>query len=319
MHRILVIRSGALGDFILTLPAIRALREAAPEAHIELAGRPATLEIAHRRYYADAVVSIDRADFAPLFAPEGEPSSEIVAYLTGFDPILSYLPDRDGLFAMNLKCLGVRRLLSCDPVPPPDETRHIADRLAAPVERLGAPVRDPVPRLFPGEQDRRDADAFLHAHSVSDAFFVLHPGSGGTRKCWPPDRFARVADNIARQTGARIILSAGPADDQTIAQTVSVTKTSPVVAHDLPLPVLAALLSRCRACLGNDSGVTHLAAASGAPVVALFGPTDPRVWGPRGDRVRIIQGSPDLPPDRRLESIPTETVVHTLLEAGVWR
>jgi heptosyltransferase-2 len=316
MRRILVIRSGALGDFVLTLPAIRALREAAPRAHVEVVGRTATLEIARGRYYADAIRSIDRADFAPLFAPEGEASPEVVAYLTGFDLILSYLPDRDEVFRQNLERIGVRRLACGDPVPAPDEVRHIVDRLAEPVEAAGIPVKDRTPRVFPNEEDGKEAEAFLKGRGISesDPFVVIHPGSGGARKCWPAERFARVADEVRRTTGARVVVPQGPADEQVVAQMVSEMAVAPVVARGLPLPVLAGALARCRAYLGNDSGVTHLGAASGAPVVALFGPTDPRVWGPRGGRVRVVQGDAKLPPEQRLEAIREEEVIRAVRE-----
>lgn len=310
MRRILIIRSGALGDFVLTLPAIRALREAAPRAHVEIVGQTSVVSVAHGRYYADAVRSIDRADFAPLFAPEGAPSPEVAAYLTGFDLILSYLPDRDGLFRRNLERIGVRRLVSGDPIPAPGETRHIVDRLLGPVEAAGIPVRDRVPRLFPSEADMREAEAFLR--EVSAPFFAVHPGSGGARKCWPPGRFARVAEAMARATGARVVVPCGPADEQVVARMISEMRVAPVLARHLPLPVLAGVLARCRAYLGNDSGVTHLGAASGAPVVALFGPTDPRVWGPRGERVRIVQGDAELPEEQRLEAIRVEEVIQAV-------
>ncbi len=316
MCRILVIRSGALGDFVLTLPAIRALREAAPRAHIEIVGRTATLEVARGRYYADAVRSIDRADFAPLFAPGGEASPEVIAYLTGFDLILSYLPDRDGLFRRNLERVGVRRLVCGDPVPAPDEGRHIVDRLAEPVEGAGIPVRDRSPRVFLTEEDGWTAEAFLKGCGISesDLFVVIHPGSGGARKCWPAERFARVAEVVAQTTGARVVVPCGPADEQVVEQMASEMAVAPVVARGLPLPVLAGALARCRAYLGNDSGVTHLSAASGAPVVALFGPTDPRVWGPRGERVRVVQGNAELPEERRLEAIEEEEVIRAVKE-----
>ncbi len=310
MRRILIIRSGALGDFVLTLPVLRALREAAPEAHVEVVGRPATLEVAHGRYYADAIRSIDRADFAPLFAPEGEPSPEVGAYLVAFDLILSYLPDRDGLFRKNLERVGVRRLICGDPIPGPGETRHIVDRLAEPVEQEGIPVRDRVPRLFLNEADRRRAEAFLEASGVSAPFYAVHPGSGGARKRWPPGRFARVAEAM----DVPVVVPCGPADEEVVARMISEMRVAPVVARHLPLPVLAGVLARCQVYLGNDSGVTHLSAASGAPVVALFGPTDSRVWGPKGGRVRILQGDAELPEEQRLEAIEVEEVVRAVRE-----
>ena len=314
--RILVIRSGALGDFILTLPAIRALREAWPEARLDIIGKPAVVELAHGRYYADAVRSIDRADLIPLFTPDPRPSPELAAYLRGLDLLLSYLPDRDGLFLRNLEKVGVKRIVFGNALPADGEDMHITDQLSEPVEGIGIAVRDRVPRVFLSAEDNQKAEEFLVAEGIrgSDLLFAVHPGSGGARKCWAPDRFAKVADEVGRATGAKVLIPCGPADEQAVAGMVPAMSFAPAVARDLPLPVLGALLARCGAYLGNDSGVTHLAAATGASAVALFGPTDPRVWGPRGENVRVLQGNPSLAGEQRLESISVEQVFQVVRE-----
>ena len=317
--RALIIRSGSLGDFILTLPAIQALREACPGAHIEIIGRPSVIEIAHKRHYADEIRSVDRSDFAPLFAQDGEPSREVAAYLAGFDMLLSYLPDRDRVFQRSIQRIGIQRLLWGGVGPGAKNGRHVVDILSEPVSNAGIAVRDRTPRLYTNNDDHREAESFLVGNGIgaSDPFFVVHPGSGGSRKCWFPHRFAQTADELARETGSKVVVPTGPADDDATERMVSAMETKPVVAGGLSLPVLSGLIGRCRAYIGNDSGVSHLAAASGAPVVALFGPTDPRVWGPRGSRVRIVQGDPDLVPERRLMGVRTEEVVRAVLE--VWK
>jgi heptosyltransferase-3 len=108
--------------------------------------------------------------------------------------------------------------------------------------------------------------------------------------------------------GLRPVLVQGPADEEAVAMVLgTIGGDVPPVLSGLPVCDLAALLSLCAAYLGNDSGVTHLAAAAGTPAVALFGPTDPAVWGPRGPRATILRGE-----QGRLESISVEMVVEAL-------
>jgi len=115
---------------------------------------------------------------------------------------------------------------------------------------------------------------------------AIHPGSGSRAKNWDPKNFARVADWASDR--ARVLLICGPADDEVEEVRRAMKKAKPLVADNLPLIQLAALLRSATACLGNDSGITHLAASLGIPTVAIFGPTDPTIWGPRGPNVKII-------------------------------
>lgn len=140
---------------------------------------------------------------------------------------------------------------------------------------------------------------------------AVHPGSGGRRKCWPAERFARVAEALGAE-GIGVALVQGPADGEIVADVLkALGGAPPPVVSDLPVRDLAALLSLCATYLGNDSGVTHLAAAVGTPTVALFGPTDPAVWGPRGERVTILRGR-----EGRLEEVTVHRVVETVLKGA---
>ena len=105
-------------------------------------------------------------------------------------------------------------------------------------------------------------------------FAVIHPFSGSAKKCWPLDRYRELARRLEVHMPVR--WCAGP--EETLPDAVRIDD----------LYELACWLATARVYIGNDSGITHLAAAVGTPVVALFGPTDPRIWAPRGDRVRIV-------------------------------
>ena len=312
-RRILLIRTGALGDFVVTLPVLRAFRDAAPSARLRLLGNPDTLALA--RDCADKIDSINRADWAPFFAPGGTLPAGEVDRLRDTDLALSYLPDSDGVFSDNLRRAGVQHVISYNPHPPEDGRIHIVDHLLGPVSALSIPVVHPVPRVCLAPEDHHAAEGALRKHVPSgDAAVVIHPGSGGVRKCWPPERFARVADGVAAQTGLPVLLLSGPADGHLAARVVAYARSNPVVVPCLPLRCLAALLARAAVYLGNDSGPSHLAAAVGARSVVLFGPTDARIWAPRGNAVRILRGDPSVAPDRRLQTLTESQVLDALLK-----
>ena len=120
-------------------------------------------------------------------------------------------------------------------------------------------------------------------------YVVMHPGSGGRAKLWRPECWAELA---ARLRLPRVVITAGPADDDITNRVLGAKWASgpPVVVRGRPVTTLAGILAGASAFFGCDSGVTHLAAALGVPTVAIFGPTDPKVWGPRGKHVRVLRG-----------------------------
>lgn len=130
-------------------------------------------------------------------------------------------------------------------------------------------------------------DAFLESlPGTGKPLLAVHPGSGGRSKNWRAAGFAATADALAAE--ATVVALGGPADDEALEAMLRAAKKPLVVARNHPLPLVAALLARCAAFLGNDSGLSHLAALLGTPVVALFGPTDPALWRPWGPRARVL-------------------------------
>lgn len=294
MERILVIRSGAIGDLIVTLPVLAALREHYPDARLEVMGYPETLSLVHGRYYADAVASIDQAGMARFHVPGADLPDDLVRHLGAFDLILALVKDPNGTFCANLRCTGAKRVLGFDPLPSPECTTHMVDYTAEALKPLGIPVADRVPRLYPSAEDRAFVECFWHdRHLQSEPerwVVALHPGSGGRAKAWPADHFVRLARWISPTLDARVLLVSGPADAEAVEIMLGeLREAPPLLVEGLALPELAAVLQRCDAFVGSDSGVTHIAAAVGTPTVAVFGPTDPRVWGPRGEGVHIVQ------------------------------
>jgi len=246
MMKTLVIRACAIGDFVLNLPALRAMQDLHPAARFTLVGYPETLSLAQDFVSIEAVASIDSDPWRKLF----------YASVPGLDFDSAVVWMKEPAVADNLRRSGIENVFRADPFP---AHGHAAAHLLRTLG-LAAPS---LPDLWnPGER------------------IVIHRGSGSPKKCWP-----HFDELLKRMPGATVLK--GPAEGE---------------VRPLPLADVCSLLRGCRAYIGNDSGITHLAAYLGVPALALFGPTDPRIWGPIGRRVRIIWKS-------RLEEISVGEVL----------
>ncbi len=280
-QHILAIRAGSLGDTILTFPAIAAL--VAPGNRVELLGTLPYSELAKTPGLAHDVHSIDRARFRAFFDERAE-DRELLTFLEAFDLIVAWA---------RLPLLGVKadrlQLRCVETSPNPPEAVHASDHLMASVRALGfrAPVAPPELRFG-------DPSPLLELYGLTPASFIaIHPSSGSPKKNWPPHWFAEFA-RCATAAGQDLLWIQGEADHDVVS---SLSRAVPgPVAAELPLRDLATLLASSAAFIGNDSGVSHLAAAAGAPTLALFLSTDPRQWAPRGRSVRVVEAgaSPEV-------------------------
>jgi heptosyltransferase-3 len=314
MNRILVIRGGAIGDFLLILPALKALRDARPQAQIEILGYKHIAVLAENRFYAQALRSIEYGPLSSFFAKDSDPRAELATYFASFDVIISYLYDPDRIFEGNLRRCGVQHLLR-GPAKIVETACHAARQLARPVEELGIRVVDLAENIFPSPEDRQFAREFLR--NAAQPIVAIHPGSGSAEKNWPLENwlnlfstgyFQTSNSNRASEGGTcSLIVVSGEADKAQTEQLEREWKNRGVrFAKSLPLPCLAAVLERSTF-IGHDSGISHLAAAAGANCVLLFGPTDPDVWAPRNKDVRIIRA-----PNQRLSDLeagPVEAAI----------
>ena len=281
-------RGGAIGDFIMTLPAVGALRERWPDGHIEILGYPHIIELARGRYYADATRSIEARPMAGFFVPNAVLDPDLMEYFGSFNLVVSYLFDPDSLFANNVRRCGVKQVIEASPRP---REVHAAKHYCLPLESLAIYVDAPQPRVHPNESDRETASRFLKM-AGREPIVAIHPGSGGEKKNWPVENFAAVARWVSDELAAQLLIVEGEADEQSVKKLTDLLGArTPTVARGLKLVELAAVLERCALFLGNDSGVTHLAAAVGIPVVALFGNASPPIWEPRGERVCVVRFS----------------------------
>lgn len=301
MNRILVIRGGAIGDFILTLPALKALRDAWPQAHMEILGYKHIAALAEKRFYAQAVHSIEYGPLGRFFARNSELASELADYFASFDLIISYLYDPDGVFETNLRRCGVQNLI-CGPARIIESAGHAARQLARPIEKLGINIRDFAESIFPSVEDRDFARQFLAP--VSQPIVAIHPGSGSHEKNWPLENWFGLFSSGSRFANIEgLVVISGEADEAQTNELEREWKNRDIrFARNLPLPRLAAVLEHALF-IGHDSGISHLAAAAGANSILLFGPTDPDIWAPKNENVRILR-----PPSRKLKDLQIERV-----------
>jgi heptosyltransferase III len=281
--RFLIFRGGAIGDFILTLPALQALRSRWPDAYIELVGYPHIARLALAAGLVDCVESLDRANVARFFTQQPTFSEEQATRIRSFDLVLSYLYDPDGVVQANLKAAGARQVLYGSPLV---KEGHAIERLMRPLETLAIYGEKPAPRLTLNIETGKK---WLKAQGLSGDAVAIHPGSGSPKKNWPAENFLQLAERL-RESGQTPLMIFGEADAE-VAARIRAEIPPGVELSGCTLVELATVLSACRAFIGNDSGVTHIAAAVGLPTIALFGPSDANRWGPRGSRVSVIQAA----------------------------
>ncbi len=282
--KILVIRGGAIGDFILTLPALTALRRQFPEAHLEVLGYPHIAQLARAGGLVDRVQPIEARALAGFFARGGELSVSLAEYFAGFHLIISYLYDPDRIFQTNVAgCTGAQFIVAPHR---PDETRrlHATEVYLQPLERLTIFNADPMPRLL------------LGSPATTRHQLALHPGSGSERKNWPEANWVQLIERLLNDTDFNLLLVGGEAEGERLQRlAAALPPTRCIVAKSLPLVELAQRLQTCAGFVGHDSGITHLAAALGLPCVVLWADTVEEIWRPQGAGVVVLKELAGLP------------------------
>ena len=276
--KILVIRGGAIGDFILTLPAIAALRRQFPDACLEVLGYPHIIQLAVAGGLVDRAHSIDARPMAAFFARNGPLAEDWVDYFSEFDLIVSYLYDPDEIFRTNVRRCTQAQFLAGPHRAEEESELHAAQVYLRPLERLAVFDADPVPRLSldfrPGTQGQ----------------LALHPGSGTERKNWPEASWADLVQHLMHTTRYNLLLVGGEAEGQRLQRlAAALPPTRTRVAQSLPLTELAGLLQGCSAFIGHDSGISHLAAALGLPGLLLWGESSEKVWRPPSEKMTILR------------------------------
>jgi heptosyltransferase-3 len=268
MQRILVLRGGALGDFLVTLPALSLLRARWPGATIDLVGNATAAALGREAGLLDQVESQHARHWGELHAADAL-SNPMRDRLARYDLVLNFWPDPAAQLAAHFPVRPGQVFLTSSAHP---TVAPAATHFCRPLRQLG--LTSPTLHFQLGQPD------------PSIGGIALHPGSGSARKNWPAERWAEIADWLHAEYDHPVFIISGEAEPPAL-----------LAGHgepwrNLPLPELAARLSRCRLFLGHDSGVSHLAAAMGIPGLLLFGPTDPTVWAPPCPQVRVLRNGP---------------------------
>jgi ADP-heptose:LPS heptosyltransferase len=247
---VLVLRPGALGDTLLALPALRALRRA--QLHVTLAAHAGAARLLAATNEVHAGLAFDDPSLGWLFRPDSGVPDEVVAWTS----------------TTSLPALQHAKVVA--PSRPPTMDRHCARYLLETLAPLGI--------------DLTWDDHPLRIGPISSTEVLIHPGSGSPAKNWPADRFA----SLIRVLDAPVRLVVGEADASCAARVEACLGYAVPRLEQPPLEELARRLAGCRGYLGNDSGVSHLAGLCGARTIAIFGPSDPRVWQPIGRDVHVV-------------------------------
>lgn len=312
-RKILVIRTDLLGDVVMTLPAIHALRRAYPDAVIDVVVLPATAPLIADHPDIDNVIRCDPNGWlSGIFATaERAKIAATIRHLRGahYNLAVSVCGDWASIIA---RLSGARRRVGfageaypgflTDPVPGKRYDLHhheteygllLAERAGGIVDAPGVSTRRP--RLPVSDVARAAVERMFADHDIApdQPVIALHAGSGnGQAKRWPLPAWARLADLICDQTTAAVILIGSPGD-KPLAQAVLHRMHQPARAIDMTgkttLPELAALLARCAVVVTGDSGPLHVAEAVGTRVVAIHGPTDPAQSGPCGPDAIVLR------------------------------
>ena len=306
-HNILVIDFGQLGDVVLSLPALRAIRERFPEARIiVVVGKPGA-EVVNLSGYANAALVVDRVALrdGPKLVSIGRIAKLVKKVRSEkFDFVI----DLHSLSETNLlgflsgapKRLYSRRpgrsldfLANFTPRPPIEKdhrSRHLIDRYLDVLIPLGVTNAERSPRLRTRPEDDRTIDKLLKKEKAEagSPLIGFFPGAGHPSRRWPLERFAELAEYLMRNDGIRPVVFAGPEERPLLARMKSLFPGPTIIWDKLTIPQLAAAQARLAVLVSNDTGPLHIAAAVGTPVVLLLDRRAPESYIPLGDHHRVI-------------------------------
>jgi len=324
-QRAVILQPGALGDCILTLPLAKLMREALGLGGIDIIGHAEYIGILPERSCINSIRSIDSTDLHRLFAEPAQfdlaDYDPLINVFSDYAWIITFMGEPNSDFEQNLiftaNCSRSAEIITLSMKPPDDAKQHVAEYCTWQLARESGLAPDrartrPDDVLIQATQADRNRGAEILEQvdiDTSKRIVVLHPGSGGRHKCWHHENFASVAQAL-RSADIEPVFLLGPAEMERFDAPQKARLCETAVC--LPRPALSdvvAVLSCADAFVGNDSGVTHLAAGMGVRTFALFGPTDPALWRPIGPALHVLRD-----PGERFTREPAPDLQKTLLE-----
>jgi heptosyltransferase III len=291
---IVMIHPGGLGDVLLAVPAMARLRTRFPKHRLVLCAEDQVARLLLACRIIDAWTSVQGRACADLFAGADSATGQVQAWLQDCDLAIGWMGDLDGKVSETLKAVGVREVIVRSPFSTAIRATHQRDRFLEAINEAPSDDEGDVllavtePLLHLGRASLEAAGI-----SIGQSLVVIHPGSGSAHKCVAPELLASVV--VALQIfGATPVILEGLADQEPVKRLLQSCVNPPIVLKGLDVLTVAGVLVQARLFIGHDSGVTHMAGLMGVRTVALFGPTDPARWAPRGAHVTVVQGAPCL-------------------------
>jgi heptosyltransferase-2 len=325
-QRGILLQPGALGDCVLTLPLAEFMKESLGLGGIDILGHTDYIGFLPGRTCIDGIRSIDSIDLHRLFVEANvfdlADRDPLINAFAEYAWIVTFLGEPDSNFEQNLiftaNCSHSAEVITVPAKPPADFSQHITVFFVRQfVEQSGLPLEHEATKwrkalIEPTNADKQRGTELLKEIGIaaSAKLVVMQPGSGGKDKCWHLENFLTLAKELGNRD-VHVLFLLGPAETDKFskAQIANVKK----VAHclkDMSLNQVVALLSCADGFVGNDSGVTHLAAALGVRTLAVFGPTDPAVYAPIGPQVSVFARR-----SRNFAQQPSQSLQRELLAA----
>ena len=323
-ERFLILRMGALGDIVHTLPAVAALRQSFPRAQIDWLVDSKWSPVLEGNPDATKIIPIDRRNWRNVFATIRQLRAARYTIALDFQSLyrsailarLSGAPRRVGFDAKYAR-EGGAALFYTEKVTP--HRLHKVEHNIELVESVGARAEEIRFWLPTSREAREHVDRVLAAHGVTD-FFVLSPGGGWASKCWPAERYGALHRALVERYGWRGVISFGPGE-RGLAEIVRCEACLPGQAASpeplvelFDLPQLIALLRRAKLVVAADTGPLHLASALGTPVVGLYGPTDPARNGPFSKHDVVIRNASPEETTYRRDKTPAPSMLSITVE-----
>jgi predicted lipopolysaccharide heptosyltransferase III len=307
-QRILLIRFRLMGDVLLMTPVARALRARFPKAHIALLTDEPADEMVRGHPALDEIILFKRRDDATLSSFQKlKRYAGLIRDIRsrGFDLVLNLHPhgERGGLvtWLSGARCRvgydrpGSKTFWYDVKAPYDTESRYRVEHLLDPLRAIGIEAKAELPSVELSQQDRAFADKLLGEEKRP--IVIVHPGRADTRRAWPAERYAQVADALVQRHGARVVFTGiGKEGERVEAVRRGMQQPSESLVDKATAKQLAAVMARADLYIGMDSSPLHLASAVGLPTVSLFSFYSPRAWKPIGDQhIAIRKQLPDHP------------------------
>lgn len=304
-QRAVVLQPGALGDCILTLPLIKLMKNTLGLGGVDLVGHSDYIGILPERSCVSSIRSIDSTELHRLFTEPAKfdlaDHDPLINTFADYAWIVTFLGEPNSNFEQNLiftaNCSHSAEIITLSLKPPEEAKQHVAEyyvqqfarQSGLPLDQIGVSAGERLIKVTQADRERGLELLDQMRVDVSSKLVVLHPGSGGRHKCWHIENFLGIAKTL-RSMDFEVLFLLGPAETERFSSDdkARLSGTGRCASH-LPLSQVVDLLACTDAVVGNDSGVTHLAAGMGLRTFAMFGPTDPAQYRPVGPALTVLQ------------------------------